>query len=308
MQYIKEKKIPFYYLYDDKGSEIYDEITRLEEYYPYKKEEELLQQYSPAIFDVKNGTDTDLITLVEFGAGYSIKTEIVLKTLLERYGNVLFIPIDVSEGACNYSLQKYSSEEYSKMGKLKVEPYCGTYDKYCEDKRDYNSAVIYLWLGSSIGNLEEHSQIEFLKKVNNLMTSKDTFAIGFDSIYKEDKTIIYNAYNDSKGVTARFILNILSHLKNKYNLVINENDFEYECIWNDEYERVEMYVKAKCDTVISNENESFLLKAGERFFIEHSHKFSKEKLENLGIASGLNLIKIWYSNDRYHMIGQYGAI
>ena len=250
MEYFKNRHIPFYYLYDTKGSEIYNEITQLTEYYPYRKEEEILQNYAQEILTFKDDLKTEGITLVEFGAGYSLKTEIIINNLLSKYSYVTFVPVDVSQSACEYSEKKYVS-----ISNLKVEPFVGTYDTYLQENIIYNTRVIYLWLGSSIGNLPENEQIEFLSKFSENMTYRDVLLIGFDSVYKQKK-VIYEAYNDSKGVTAKFIMNIISHLKNKYNLNINEQDFEYYGVWNEELSRMEMNLKCIKDTRIFSDSEN----------------------------------------------------
>src|SRR5690606_1380050 len=151
-----------------------------------------------------------------------------------KYKRVKFIPIDVSESACQLTFEKYKHFE-----NLTVEPYVGRYDQYFEEKKTYKTSVIYVFLGSSIGNLEEDEQVNFLKNVSEILTFDDHLLVGFDTIYK-DKEIIELAYNDSKGIAAEFILNILSHLKKLFNLKINNEDFDYSGKWNEEGERMEM--------------------------------------------------------------------
>jgi dimethylhistidine N-methyltransferase len=304
MNYLNERKIPFYYLYDTVGSAIYNEITELEEYYPFKKEEEILKENIDQILSFKDDLKTEKITLVEFGAGYSLKTDIVITKLLEKFSEVDFVAIDVSESACIYTKEMYKGRKG-----LTVKPFVGTYDQYFEAKRSYKNRVIYLWLGSSIGNMTKPDRIEFLSKASQLMTYRDFFLVGFDSNYKDPK-IIKLAYDDPKGVTARFILNILSHLKNKYLLLINEEDFVYEPVWNQEETRVEMYLKCIRDTVIkSNEsqesNDQILIREDEKIFVEYSHKFSKEQVERDAEASDLMISDFWYTKDKYFMFGLF---
>jgi uncharacterized SAM-dependent methyltransferase/formylglycine-generating enzyme required for sulfatase activity len=304
MNYLNERKIPFYYLYDTVGSAIYNEITELEEYYPFKKEEEILKENIDQILSFKDDLKTEKITLVEFGAGYSLKTDIVITKLLEKFSEVDFVAIDVSESACIYTKEMYKGRKG-----LTVKPFVGTYDQYFEAKRSYKNRVIYLWLGSSIGNMTKPDRIEFLSKASQLMTYRDFFLVGFDSNYKDPK-IIKLAYDDPKGVTARFILNILSHLKNKYLLLINEEDFVYEPVWNQEETRVEMYLKCIRDTVIkSNEsqesNDQILIREEEKIFVEYSHKFSKEQVERDAEASDLMISDFWYTKDKYFMFGLF---
>ena len=304
MNYIINRHIPFYYLYDTRGSEIYNEITQQEQYYPYRKEEEILINYASDIVDIKDDLYVDGITLVEFGAGYSLKTKIIIKELLIKYSKVTFVPIDVSESACEFSFEKYSS-----IPNLKVEPYVGTYDMYLAENISYPSRVIYLWLGSSIGNLPEDERLLFLDKLSIIMTFRDFLLIGFDTVYK-DKSIIYKAYNDDNGVTDKFIMNILKHIKTKYNLEINEEDFKYEGIWNAELSRMEMYVKCINDTLVQgkndkDENVTELIKSGERILIEYSHKFSTELTEKMAEKTNLIQAKIWFTSDKFFMFGMF---
>lgn len=296
MNYLKEKAIPYFFLYDTRGSELFNEITKLEEYYPFKKEQEILNQYADKLVDFQDDMQTEKITLVEFGAGYSEKTNIIIKKLLEKNKNIEFVPIDVSESACELTYRTYKDL-------CIVKPFIGTYDMYIDSNITYPNRVIYLWLGSSIGNLKKDEQKGFLKKLSEIMTFRDMLLIGFDTVYK-DKEIIKQAYNDKEGVTAKFILNILSHLKEKYKLSIEENNFTYHIEYNEIEERVEMYLKCINDSIVSeieNNRETYLIKKDEKIFIEYSHKFSLEKIEDLASNSNLILKTKCFTDDKYFM-------
>lgn len=244
--------------------------------------------------EFKDDQTTDCITLVEFGAGYSLKTEIIINTLLQKNVKVNFVPIDVSSSACEYTAEKYKSL-------ISVNNFVGTYDDYFKEKISYSNRVFYLWLGSSIGNLENKERNEFLTKVGDLMTFRDVFLIGFDTVYK-DTSIIYNAYNDKFGVTAKFILNILTHIKLKYNLNLSESDFKYEGVWDVANQRMEMYLKVIDDTYVSDEKgEKIFLPRNERILVEYSHKFSIENIECMAVESNLLLINCWSTKDKYYM-------
>ncbi|NCQ43319.1 MAG: L-histidine N(alpha)-methyltransferase [Cyanobacteria bacterium] len=301
MDYFIKRHIPFYYLYDTKGSELYNEITQLEQYYPYRSEEEILNKYASEMIDLKDETNFEAITLVEFGAGYSLKTEIILKKLLLKYKRVTFVPIDVSPSACEYSDQKYSQIPH-----LTVKPYVGTYDNFLLDKITYPTRVFYLWLGSSIGNLAENERIEILKKISDKLTPVDRLLMGLDTVYK-DKSIIYKAYNDDKGVTRKFIMNILTHLKYKYDLSIKEEDFMYDGVWNDELFRMEMYIKCLNTTEIKSNatSQKVKIKAGERILIEYSHKFSTDSCAKMAEKSNLVQTKVWYTDNKYFMFSTF---
>jgi L-histidine N-alpha-methyltransferase len=298
---IDKGKIPYYYLYDDMGSELFDEITRLDEYYPYRREEELLKRrvkdiISESIMGVEE-VYSNRIILVEFGAGYSIKTDIILDELLGRYREVIFIPIDVSSSACEKTVERYEM----KIG-VKVRPYVGTYDEYKREKRRYEEKVIYIWLGSSIGNMDESERNIFTRGISEIMTYRDNIIIGYDS-NKKDKEIIRSAYNDSKRVTEKFILNVLSHIKRKFEICLEERDYVYEVEWNEEKRRIEMYVKTIRETKIGNKNNREIIKKkGERILIEYSHKFSEEQIRKDSEKSNLMIKNIWETEDKYYML------
>jgi len=300
MNYLKERKIPFFYLYDEKGSYLYNEITKLSEYYPYRKEEELLSLYVSEIVQIDDDQFTEGITLVELGAGYSTKTEVILKSLLSKYKKVTYVPIDVSESACKISEQKYRN-----IQGLEILPYVGTYDAYLDTNNIYNNRTMYLWLGSSIGNLNESDQISILSRIQGVMTYRDFLLMGMDTVYK-DKSIFEKAYNDEKGVTAEFILNILTHLKKKYHLEFKEENFVYKPIWNEDFNRVEMYLECIKDTTVidTNNREENEIKQGEKIFVEYSHKFSVANVEKLAESSNLVLNRVWMTKDRYFMMAK----
>jgi L-histidine N-alpha-methyltransferase len=294
-------RIPYYYLYDDMGSELFDEITRLDEYYPYRREEELLKKrvkdiINDSIMGVEEVYNNKII-LVEFGAGYSIKTDIILDELLGRYSEVIFIPIDVSRSACEKTVERYNK----KIG-VKVRPYVGTYDEYKREKRRYEEKVIYIWLGSSIGNMDESERNVFTREISEIMTYRDNIIIGYDS-NKKDKEIIRSAYNDSKGVTEKFILNILSHIKRRFEICLEEEDYVYEVEWNEEKSRIEMYIKTIRDTKIRDKkNREIIKKKGEKILVEYSHKFSEDQIKRDSEKSDLMIKNIWETEDKYYML------
>ncbi len=254
------------------------------------------------IADINLKSNTSGIVLVEFGAGYSIKTATIINKFLEKYKNITFVPIDVSESAC-----VITKERYSTINNLKIEPFVGTYDDYFNTRNtdntdNLNNTFIYLWLGSTIGNMIKQEQISFLSKVNSIMSGGDYFMIGFDTTYK-DTEIIKKAYNDDDGITREFLLNILVIMKNTFNLELSEDDFDYHNFWNEELSRIEMYLMVTSDTkVISKDNGDFIeLKIGEKLHIGNSHKFNTDMLDEITKASSFNISGTWFTDDKYHM-------
>lgn len=299
MNYIENKAIPYYYLYDKLGSELFDEITSVEEYYPFKTEKQILIDQVEKIFHNRI-MESDKINLIEFGAGFSVKTKIIIERLSTLYKEVVFIPIDVSESAC-----LLSKEKFSYLDNVKVIPYVCSNDEFLDKLFTFDSPVIYLFLGSSIGNMIQSQQLEFLNRLNKVINFQDEIIIGFDCEPSEtkDKSVILAAYNDKKGVTAKFILNILKHFQQLYELNINNDDFEYYSLFNEEYSRVEMYLNCIKDTIVSDKNDNKItIKQGEKIFVEYSHKFSKAKVENICSKSNLMLVNIYTDQKNYFML------
>lgn len=299
MEFFTNKNIPYYYLYDEKGSQLFHKITSLEEYYPFRKEKEILEnQITNIISSVY--LNSPKIHLIEFGAGYSVKTKIIIERLSQLYNEVVFVPIDVCQSACDVSVEKFSY-----LKNVKILPKCISNEEFLNRFYSFDSPVIYLFLGSSIGNLAYSEQLVFLNKLSKIMNFQDELICGFDhevSEFKERSTIL-SAYNDKELVTAEFITNILSHIKKLFKLKLNCEDFEYLPVYNDEEARVEMYLNCIRDTSISDENnKEIILKIGEKIFIEYSHKFNKEKIIKLCSNSNLKLTNIYTDKDKYFML------
>jgi len=299
MEYIKNLSIPFYYLYDTKGSELFHQITAQPEYYPFEREHTILKDHCADL--IKFEDHVDEVTIVEFGAGYSIKTEILIKTALSKYNKVTFVPIDISEAACQYSYDKFCHFE-----NLTVKPHASSYDEYFDKKVTYPTRVIYAFLGGSLGNLIPQKRMEMMRRFYNILTEKDYLICGFDTNMEyKDKSIIESAYNDANLVTATFILNVLTHIKRIYNLTINEDDFKYLGFYDEENSRIDMGLVCKRDTEISDGKEKIVLKEGQKLGIEYSHKFNKTKLEEMCKESNFTNTKLIFAEDNYYMIGLF---
>ncbi len=287
------KTLPAKYFYDDHGSELFEQICDLPEYYPTRTEARILQEYADAIAAI-----TGCCELVELGSGSSTKTHYLLAAYQKVAASALsavtdpfrYIPIDVSGGILKTSVfhlqQRYAD--------LSVEGLIGTYEEALLylGKNHQRSRMIF-FLGSSIGNFNQQESDQFLGKVAHALTKGDYFLLGVD--LQKPKPILEAAYNDAQGVTAAFNLNMLSHLNWRFQGNFDLNLFEHQAIYNEQAHQIEMYLHARSPHQVSLEILDLQVQfaAGERILTEISRKFDLEALQAQLRSQGLQTLKIW---------------
>lgn len=149
--------------------------------------------------------------------------------------------------------------------------------------------------GSTIGNFEPHVAAEILRKAASLLGSGGAMLIGVD-LEKSEETLLA-AYNDAGGITAQFNLNLLTRMKNELGALLDVEAFEHEAIYNREFHRIEMHLKAKAATGISIEGHSFTFEPGESIYTENSHKFTVAGFQDIARSAGFEPDKVWCDPD-----------
>jgi len=287
------KNLPPKYFYDDRGSELFEQICDLPEYYPTRTEAWILNQYANEI-----ATITGSCELVELGSGSSTKTHYLLNAYQKVASSLTevipdafsYIPIDVSGGILKTTVlhlqQKYPD--------LSIEGLIGTYDEalFHLGKNHLRSRMIF-FLGSSIGNFTESESNDFLGKVSHALTQGDYFLLGID--LQKPKEILEAAYNDSQEVTAAFNLNMLAHLNWRFQGDFDLDLFKHQAIYNEVDHQIEMYLHARSPHQASLEilDLKVQFEAGESILTEISRKFDLEKVQAQRRSQGLETVKIW---------------
>ncbi|MBD2316769.1 L-histidine N(alpha)-methyltransferase [Phormidium tenue] len=287
------KNLPPKYFYDDRGSELFEQICDLPEYYPTRTEAWILNQYANEI-----ATITGSCELVELGSGSSTKTHYLLNAYQKVASSLTevipdafsYIPIDVSGGILKTTVlhlqQKYPD--------LSIEGLIGTYDEalFHLGKNHLRSRMIF-FLGSSIGNFTESESNDFLGKVSHALTQGDYFLLGID--LQKPKEILEAAYNDSQEVTAAFNLNMLAHLNWRFQGDFDLDLFKHQAIYNEVDHQIEMYLHARSPHQASLEilDLKVQFEAGESILTEISRKFDLEKVQAQLRSQGLETVKIW---------------
>lgn len=274
------KQLPSKYFYDEVGSKLFDEITMLEEYYPTRTERKILEEN---LQEIGNHLG-DNIELIEPGSGSSEKTRI----LLDHLKNIsCYVPIDIS-GEYLLKVSEKLREEYPNID---IEPLVADYTRPFDlpDTHPDARRVIF-FPGSTIGNFRLHKVQRFFSVIADIVGKKGGVLIGVD--LKKDVKILEAAYNDSKGITAAFNKNMLTHLNKLISSNFEVENYSHKAVWNEEKGAIEMRLYSKKDHVVQLNGHSFELKLGEYLHTENSHKYTQSEFEHI-VAPWFEVAKVW---------------
>jgi len=279
------------YFYDDIGSRLFDGICQLPEYYPYKCESSILKNIA------KNLTLhlIDDVRLVELGSGSSIKTRLLINALFQFQDSVEYFPIDISDILIPSALEL--SNDYKN---LKITGIIDTYENgldFIEHFDDKPNLITFL--GSSFGNFSVKDGNAFLERIHDLMKSSDFFLIGLD--LKKNNDVLLKAYNDTKGLTAKFNLNILERINRELGANFEISQFEHKALYNKSKGRIEMYLRSLVNQTVILPKSDLNLKFFENELIhtENSHKFTISEIDTMFRKIGLDVVQIWFDTKKY---------
>ena len=279
------------FFYDKKGSDLFEKICSVPEYYPTKTEISILKKLQN---ELDSFLDEDF-RLVELGSGSSTKTRLILDFLTSSQKTTEYFPIDISE-----ILTESSEELLNDYKNLSITGIVDTYEgglEFLQSYDDKNNLIIFL--GSSFGNFSPIDGYKFLEKIYATMKSGDLFLIGLDLV--KDKLILESAYNDSEGVTAKFNLNVLSRINDELDADFNLKNFSHHSIYNEKDQRIEMYLKSSVDQsiIISKSDLELQLKKDELIHTEYSHKYRLSQIHDLLDDVGFDLKHTWLDDKKY---------
>ena len=277
----KPKHLPPKYFYDLAGSALFDRITRLPEYYPTRSELELLKRHAPAITSLF----PPACALVEFGAGASTKARILLRaaTSIEAY-----VPIDISGDF----LQQDAAYLRRDLPHLAIHPVVADFTTMLEPPAEIaGKPRAGFFPGSTIGNFEPHEAAGFLRRAGAILGAGSVLVVGVDLAKAPD--ILYRAYNDAEGVTAKFNLNLLARMNRELGANFNLEAFEHHAFYNAERSRIEMHLASTKRQKVRVGDATFDFRAGETIHTENSYKYSIESFQALAHGSGWSPIDAW---------------
>ncbi|MGA7324599.1 MAG: L-histidine N(alpha)-methyltransferase [Rhodomicrobium sp.] len=282
---LRQKELPSRFFYDSRGSELFEQITALPEYYLTRVEVRLLQSRATVIRkSVPSGVD-----VVEFGSGSSRKTELLLGALDRPCS---YIPIEISASALYPAAERIQQ----KFPGLRVFPILGGFHDLDKIKLPATGhPCLGFFPGSTIGNLTPHQAVPLLRAAKRLLGPGALFLIGAD--LQKPLDILLPAYNDSKGVTAAFNLNILTRINRELGANFDLGQFQHEAIYNGQENRVEMHLRSLTRQRVSIASRSFAFKAGETIHTENSYKYTIAGLQGLAKEAGWTPSKSWTEDD-----------
>jgi len=288
----KQKNLPPKYFYDDFGSELFEKICELPEYYPTRTEAWILSQYATEIAQITGSCE-----LIELGSGSSTKTCILLDAYQKIADDRRYLPIDISGGILKTSVLQLR-QQYPDFF---IQGLQGSYQQalaHLESNSSISSRMIF-FIGSSLGNFTSQESERFLNQIARTLNPGDYFLLGID--LQKPKEILEAAYNDSQGVTAAFNLNMLSHLNWRFQGNFNIDLFTHQAIYNQDNTQIEMYLHCQQSHCVSldklNINVSF--QAGESILTEISRKFNLANMQKQLALQGLETLKTWTDSQEW---------
>lgn len=281
------------YFYDSRGSEIFNEIMRMPEYYLTDCELEIFTIFKRLIIKAFVSKEKEF-ELIELGAGDGLKTKILLAHLLENNYKFKYIPIDISSRA----IQGLQSDLQKNLPDLEFDGLIGDYFQLIAGLNGSKQKVV-LFLGSNIGNFSEDKSIQFLKRLNDVLNPGDQLLIGFD--LKKEPEIILKAYNDPHGLTAAFNLNLLQRINQELDADFLPENFCHLEVYNPESGTAKSFlISKKAQTVhIQKPGRTFYFKENEKIFMEMSKKYDMPMIEKLAEQSGFDITANYFDSRQW---------
>ncbi len=281
------KRISPKYFYDERGSQLFDEITRLPEYYLTDTELGIMQDSIDEIADLVGYQ----ASLIEFGSGSSMKTRVLLESLHEL---AAYVPVDISEEHLLESAKLIQSE----FPQIEIAPVVADFTKPFDlpSPRIPPKRNIVYFPGSTIGNLERDDALSLLDVMHQEAGENGALLIGVD--LQKDPALIEAAYNDSAGVTAEFNLNMLRRMNNDYGADFDLDAFRHSARYAPDEGRVVTRLVSLKDQVVHLGGETFTLRENEGILTEYSHKYTLEGFAAMARQSGFEVERVWTDTQR----------
>ena len=275
------------YLYDERGSQLFDKICELPEYYPTRTEQRIMERYAAEMADQLG----EQVMLIEFGSGSGTKTRVLLDHLIDP---VAYVPLDISEE----HLLKTAEVLQQDYPEIEVLPLVADFTQKFDlpkSRRPSSHAAIY-FPGSTIGNFSPEGAFELLEVMAGELGPEGGLLIGID--LEKDKDVIEAAYNDSQGVTAAFTLNLLHRINAELDGNFALDQFHHKAVYNQEFRRIETFIVSRCRQRVSIAGEPFDFDEDEHILTEYSHKYTVDRFARLASKAGFAFRSHWTDKDQ----------
>lgn len=286
----EQKYLDCKYLYDRRGSQLFDRICELDEYYPTRTELSIMRQYASEMGACLGRAPV----VVELGSGSSVKTRLLLASLSQPQA---YLPVDISEE----HLYQSAADLQREFPQLDIHPLVADFTERVDLPPGYRRPSTSCYFpGSTIGNLTASAAIELLTSIASLCGSKGGVLIGFDLV--KDVAVLEQAYNDGKGITAAFNLNLLRRINRELGADFDLDQFAHVAYFDQQESRVEIYIESKVSQSVTLNGRQITFAPGERILTEYSHKYTLESFSGLAMRAGLEPVQWWMDSDQYFCV------
>ena len=285
------KTLPCKLFYDQAGSALFEQITRLPEYYLTRTELEILRERGTDITTaVRPG-----VTVVELGSGTATKTTTLLQAFSRRQLQVPYFPVDISPAALAEARERVESQ----CSRVSVRPVVADFSHGFGFLRSLPGRKLVLYLGSSIGNFDPGPAVEMLSQIRMQLRPGDALLLGTDLV--KAPSILVPAYDDSQGVTEQFVKNILVRMNRELGANFDLEFFRHIAIWNPNKSRMEIYIESLRPQVVDLGvlNASVKFANGERIHAENSYKYTMPMVRDMIESSGFSLDATWFDHQTW---------
>ena len=283
------KRLSPKFFYDERGSQLFDQITQLPEYYLTRTETNILDTNKDELSSYIGKHSC----LIEYGSGSSKKVRLLIDALEPRY----YVPVDISKE----HLRRAAKAIHDDYEKLNVYPTCADYTNGLRLTDAIDGAPrCGFFPGSSIGNFERDDAKSFLSAMRQDIGPGGYCIIGFDS--RKAKDILEPAYDDEAGLTAKFNLNLLSHLNQAIDTNFDITNFQHQAFYDEVLGRIEMHLISGSNQVVRVDGETFEFKTNESIHTENSYKYSLDEVHQLANAAGMQFIQHWTDQNAWFYV------
>jgi L-histidine N-alpha-methyltransferase len=294
------KTLPSMYFYDARGSELFERICELTEYYLTRCEHEILERSACEIAEAA-GPPREI---VELGPGNAMKSRLLIRAALAQSPAVRYVPIDI----CADVLETTAEELLAEHERLEVQAVAGEFAEGLAALPEPAGARLFLFMGSNIGNFEDPQAVEFIGSIRAQMRDGDRMLVGADLV--KDEKVLWDAYNDSRGVTAEFNKNILLRVNSELGGDFKPGAFEHFAPFVTAKSRIEMHLVSASEQSVGVRDlgESFSFEPGESIWTGISRKYRTEELDSICTAAGLTRVEAWFDAKQWFTVALYAPV
>jgi dimethylhistidine N-methyltransferase len=281
------KLLPCKYLYDERGSRLFDRICELDEYYPTRTELAIMRDFGTEIADALG----EGCLIIEYGSGSSLKTRTLLSHLKNPAG---YVPLDISREHLEAAAAGLAAE----FPDLEILPVCADYTANFDlpaPSRPVRHRAVY-FPGSTIGNFHLDDALDFLRHIAEVVEPGGGLLIGVD--LRKDRQTLERAYNDAQGVTAEFNLNLLDRMNRELGADFDRRHFEFRAEWNDDIGHIESFLISQTAQTVTLGDTAITFEQDERTRTECSYKFTLDQFAALAAKAGFSVRRVWCDRNK----------